>query len=82
VTIDDFSLISAGDEGIKIGSYVPILYCVCLIYRAEITIHDFVSIIIIATILSSNSDFSGNTQPSLNEFQFNDSHKGLVVRYQ
>jgi acetyltransferase-like isoleucine patch superfamily enzyme len=78
VRIDDFSLISAGDEGIEIGSYVHISCYVCLIGRAKITIHDFVSISIKATILSSNSDFSGDTLPSLNEFQVDDSHKGLL----
>jgi acetyltransferase-like isoleucine patch superfamily enzyme len=78
VRIDDFSLISAGDEGIEIGSYVHISCYVCLIGKAKITISDFVSVSIKATILSSNSDFSGDTLPYLSEFQFNDIHKGLL----
>jgi acetyltransferase-like isoleucine patch superfamily enzyme len=78
VRIDDFSLISAGDEGIEIGSYVHISCYACLIGKAKITISDFVSVSIKATILSSNSDFSGDTLPSLDEFQFNDSFKELL----
>jgi galactoside O-acetyltransferase len=35
-------MISAGEDGIEIGSYVPISCCVCLMGRAKITIHDFV----------------------------------------
>lgn len=78
VRIDDFCLLSAGPEGIEIGNYVHISCYVCLIGRSKITIHDFVSVSIKATILSSNSDFSGETLPSLQEFQVDDSNKGLL----
>ena len=63
VRIDDFCLLSAGEEGIDIGNYVHISCYACLLGKSKITIHDFVSISIKATILSSNSDFSGQTIP-------------------
>lgn len=77
VRIDDFCLLSAGDEGIEIGNYVHISCYGCLIGRSKITIHDFVAISIKATILSSNSDFSGDTLPSLQEFEKVDINKDL-----
>ncbi len=65
VRIDDFCLLSAGDEGIEIGSYVHISCYACLIGQSKITVKDFVAISIKATILSSTSDFSGDTLPKL-----------------
>lgn len=63
VRIDDFCLISAGEEGIEIGNYVHISCYACLIGKSKITVKDFVAISIKATILSSTSDFSGETLP-------------------
>ena len=68
VRIDDFCLLSAGEEGIEVGSYVHISCYVCIMGKAKITIHDFVGISIKATILSSTSDFSGETMPALEMF--------------
>lgn len=69
VRIDDFCLVSAGEEGIEIGSYVHISCYACLIGQAKITVKDFAAISIKATILSSTSDFSGDTLPKLQGFQ-------------
>ncbi|WP_396179610.1 acyltransferase [Flavobacterium sp.] len=66
VRIDDYCLLSAGEDGIEIGSYVHISCYACLIGQSKITVRDFVAISIKATILSSTSDFSGETLPLLN----------------
>lgn len=68
VRIDDFALLSAGEEGIEIGNCIHISCYATLLGQAKITLHDFVSISIKATILSSTSDYSGEFLPSLNEF--------------
>ena len=72
VRIDDFCLISAGEGGIEIGSYIHISCYACLIGREKITVHDFVAISIKASILSSTSDYSGETLPTLKEFENSD----------
>lgn len=70
VRIDDFAMLSAGEGGIEIGSFIHISCYACLIGKSKITLHDFVGISIKATILSSNSDFSGRTLPDLGTFEF------------
>lgn len=68
VRIDDFALLSAGEGGIELGNCIHISCYATLLGQAKITLHDFVSISVKATILSSTSDFSGEFLPSLNEF--------------
>lgn len=68
VRIDDFCVISAGDEGIDIGNYVHISCHATLIGQAKITIQDFVAISIKSTIVSSTSDFSGEYFPKITAF--------------
>lgn len=70
VRIDDFVLLSAGEGGIEIGNFIHISCYACLIGRSKITLHDFVGVSIKATVLSSNSDFSGRTLPDLGTFEF------------
>lgn len=77
VRIDDFCLISAGEGGIEIGSYIHISCYACLIGRGKITIHDFVAISIKASILSSTSDYSGETIPTLKEFENMDENDSM-----
>ena len=78
VRIDDYCLISAGDEGIDIGNYVHISCYATLIGRGKITLNDFVAISIKATVISSTSDFSGEYLPSLNEFKnLNEYYEGM-----
>lgn len=66
--IDDFSLISAGDGGIKIGSYVHIACFCSLIGKGKITLQDFSGISSRVSIYSSNDDYSGEylTNPMVN----------------
>lgn len=57
--IDDFCVISAGEEGIEIGSYVHIAVYVSLIGKGKIKIGDFVSLSSRVAVYSSNDDYSG-----------------------
>lgn len=65
--IDDFCVISAGDDGIDIGSFVHISTHVSICGKSNITISDFVGISFKTTILSSNDDYSGEfmTNPTV-----------------
>ena len=79
VRIDDFCLLSAGEKGIEIGNYVHISCYACLIGNEKITVSNFVAISIKATILSSTSDYSGDTLPSLKKFDTDsDVREGLT----
>lgn len=78
VRIDDFCLLSAGEDGIEIGNYVHISCYACIIGQGKITIKDFVAISIKATILSSTSDFSGETLPQLQGFTIDDIESNLL----
>ena len=57
--IDDFCVISAGEEGIEIGSYVHIAVYVSLIGKGKIKVGDFVSLSSRVAVYSSNDDYSG-----------------------
>lgn len=59
VRIDDFCVISAGEGGVKIGSYVHIGVGSTLIGAGEIIVGDFVNISSRVAIYSSSDDYSG-----------------------
>jgi len=59
VRIDDFCVISAGEGGVQIGSYIHIAVYTCLIGRETITLKDFCNISSRVSIYSSNDDYSG-----------------------
>lgn len=69
VRIDDFCVLSAGDGGIKIGSYIHIAVYSSLIGRSEIRVSDFANISSRVSIYSSNDDYSGShmTNPMIDE---------------
>lgn len=58
--IDDFCVLSAGEGGISIGSYVHIAVMVTLIGSGRITIGDFVGLSGRVSVYSSTDDFSGD----------------------
>ena len=58
--IDDFCILSAGKEGIEIGSYVHISCYVSLIGTEKIVIKDFVALSTRVAVFSSNDDYSGD----------------------
>lgn len=59
VRIDDFCIISAGENGIIIGNHVHIACYVSLIGQECITIKDFVGISARTSVYSSSDDYSG-----------------------
>jgi len=61
VRIDDFCVLSAGDGGIEIGSYIHIAVYSSLIGAGRITVHDFANISSRVSIYSSSDDYSGET---------------------
>lgn len=61
VRIDDFCVISAGTEGIDIGSFVHVAVFSALIGAARITVHDFANLSSRVSVYSSNDDYSGRT---------------------
>lgn len=59
VRIDDFCIISPGDDGISIGNSIHIGCQSTLIGRGRITLEDFSNISSKVSIYSSNDDYSG-----------------------
>lgn len=57
--IDDFCVLSAGDEGIFIGDYVHIACYSSIIGKSKIILEDFCNISGRVSIYSSTDDFSG-----------------------
>lgn len=68
VRIDDFALISAGEEGIEIGNFVHLACYSCVLGHSKITFQDYTGISIRTTVLSSTSEFSGEYLFNLKEF--------------
>lgn len=77
VRIDDFCVLSAGEGGVKIGSFVHIAVFSSLIGRGNIEIADFANISSRVSIYSSNDDYSGEhmTNPTIP-----DEYKDVVHR--
>lgn len=67
VRIDDFAVLSAGDGGIDIGSYVHIAAFCILVGSAKITLKDFSGLSSRVSIYSSSDDYSGKamTNPTV-----------------
>ena len=59
VRIDDFCIISAGADGIDMGSYIHISCYASLIGKAKITLGDYVGISSRTSVYSSSDDYSG-----------------------
>lgn len=59
--IDDFCILSAGQEGIEIGAYVHIAAYCSLIGRCRIQLDDFSGLSSRVAIYSSSDDYSGET---------------------
>jgi len=81
VRIDDFCLISAGEGGVDIGSYIHIAVYTCLIGKALIKLEDFCNISSRVSIYSSNDDYSGEymTNPMVNVKLTNVKHEPVSV---
>lgn len=81
VRIDDFCVLSAGNGGIEIGSYVHVAVFCALIGRGAIKIEDFANLSSRVSIYSSTDDFSGSamTNPTLPESLTNVFHADVAI---
>ncbi|MDB2649796.1 acyltransferase [Porticoccaceae bacterium] len=61
VRVDDFSILSAGEGGLKLGDNVHIACFCSLIGQAEIELKDFSGLSSRVSIYSSSDDYSGRT---------------------
>ena len=79
--IDDFCVLSAGEGGIKIGSYVHIAIGVSLIGNEIITVKDFAGLSSRVSIYSSNDDYSGKymTNPMIPSELTNVTHGAVSI---
>jgi len=84
VRIDDFCILSAGEEGIMIGNRVHIACYSSIIGRGAITLGDFANISSRVSIYSSSDDYSGvlMTNPTIpEEFKNTDSRPVVIERH-
>jgi galactoside O-acetyltransferase len=79
--IDDFCILSAGDEGIDIGRYVHIACYSSLIGKANITMNDFSGISSRVSVYSSSDNYDGEwmTNPCLPNTVTNTIHKNVII---
>lgn len=61
VRIDDFCVLSAGEGGIHLGSYIHVAVYSCMIGAGRITLGDFANVSSRVAIYSSSDDYSGAT---------------------
>ena len=69
VRIDDFAVLSAGEGGIELGSYVHVAVFSLLVGKARITLEDFAGLSSRVSIYSSSDDYTGKwmTNPTVPE---------------
>lgn len=81
VRIDDFCVLSAGNGGIEIGSYIHVAVYSSLIGAGKIILSDFSNISSRVTIYSSNDDYSGAsmTNPMVSEAFTNVTHADVTI---
>lgn len=81
VRIDDFCVLSAGNGGIKIGSYIHIAVGTTLIGAGEIFLGNFCNLSSRVSIYSSNDDYSGEymTNPTVSPEFTNVKHADVIL---
>ncbi|WP_019603189.1 acyltransferase [Teredinibacter turnerae] len=81
VRIDDFCVLSAGEGGIDIGSYVHVAVNCLLVGAAKVTLGDFSGISSRVAIYSSSDDYSGNslTNPTVPDEYTDRSHGDVTL---
>ena len=79
--IDDFCVLSAGDGGIEIGSFVHISVGCTLTGKAKIKMSDFSGLSARVTIYSSSDDYSGEymTNPTVDARYTNVAHLPVTL---
>lgn len=82
VRIDDFCVLSAGDGGIEIGSFVHIGVFTSLIGAGKIVLEDFSNLSSKVAVYSSNDDYSGNymTNPMVPSGFTNVQSEDVIIR--
>jgi len=81
VRIDDFCIISAGEDGICLGNHIHIACYTSLIGKAKITLADYANLSSRVAIYSSNDDYSGNymTNPMVPAEFTNVAHRPVTI---
>lgn len=69
VRIDDFAVLSAGEGGIALGSYVHVAVFCLLVGKGRITLEDFTGLSSRVSLYSSSDDYTGKwmTNPTVPE---------------
>lgn len=81
VRIDDYCVLSAGEGGIDIGSYIHIAVYTSLIGRGKIILRDYVNLSSRVSIYSSNDDYSGEymTNPMVPKHLTKVRHEDVIL---
>ena len=81
VRIDDFCILSAGEQGICLGNYIHIACYTSLIGKAAISLDDYSNLSSRVSIYSSNDDYSGSfmTNPMVPSEFTNVDHRPVRV---
>jgi acetyltransferase-like isoleucine patch superfamily enzyme len=81
VRIDDFCVISAGSDGVIIGSFVHIAVYSSIIGKGAVTIKDYCNISSRVSIYSSSDDYSGEfmTNPMVPTYLTNVHHQDVTL---
>lgn len=79
--IDDFCILSAGDEGIEIGKYVHIACYSSLIGKGKIVMKDYSGVSSRVSVYSSSDNYDGEymTNPCLPDTLTNTTHKDVII---
>jgi acetyltransferase-like isoleucine patch superfamily enzyme len=79
--IDDFCILSAGDEGIEIGKYVHIACYSSLIGKGKIIMKDYSGVSSRVSVYSSSDNYDGEymTNPCLPNTVTNTTHKDVII---
>lgn len=79
--IDDFAVLSAGEDGIEIGNYIHIAVYSSIIGAGKVILKDFSNISSKVSIYSSNDDYSGEfmTNPMVPSEFTNVTHGAVTI---
>ena len=82
VRIDDFCILSAGEDGIEIGNNVHIACYCSLIGKGKITLENYSGLSSRVSIYSSNDDYSGNslTNPCIPDIYADAKHLPVTLK--
>ena len=79
--IDDFCILSEGNEGIEIGKYVHIACYSSLIGKGKIIMKDYSGLSSRVSVYSSSDNYDGEymTNPCLPDIVTNTTHKDVII---